>query len=193
MADHPESASRSQPPAPASPRQERRATGRHWTNDVDWTLWLAKAGAWLAVISFGGIFWAINGGFSVMGLAIIATSFNEAGDLFWASLAAITFTVPRPVAGLGATQPLIPWLGVVAASILQVTIIIRRRRGQPIPLWMWISGVILSVYDLTTTFYGLGTLRWIQQAGVLVQAFLSAVLTFLLELTVGMLVKKRHR
>ena len=46
---------------------------------LDWPLLLGKIGVWLALASFGGIFWAINGGFSVIGLEVLATSFNHAG------------------------------------------------------------------------------------------------------------------
>src|SRR5689334_20859732 len=76
---------------------------------------IGKIGMWLAVASFGGIFWAINGGFSVIGLGVLASAFNSAGRLFWAAVSSLTFPVPVTVPGLPETQPLIPWIGVVAA------------------------------------------------------------------------------
>src|SRR5438477_13007162 len=83
----------------------------------DWSLVAGKCGVWLAIISFGGIFFAVNGGFSVLGLQVIAESFNVAGRLAWAALASIVFAVPVHIPGLPTSQPLIPWLGVIAASL----------------------------------------------------------------------------
>src|SRR5215216_2105499 len=120
---------------------------------LDWPLLLGKIGVWLAIVSFGGIFWAINGGFSVIGLEVVATSFNHAGRLFWAAMASITFPVPVSVVGLPSTQPLFPWLGVIAASLLQVCVIYLKLRGRSIPLWMLSAAGILSIYNAATTFF----------------------------------------
>src|SRR5436853_7135632 len=103
---------------------------------LDWPLLLGKIGVWLAIASFGGIFWALNGGFSVIGLEVVATSFNHAGRLFWGLVASLTFPVPVRVVGLPATQPLLPWLGVIAASLLQVCAGYLKLRGRDIPLWL---------------------------------------------------------
>src|SRR5437764_4728514 len=127
----------------------------------DWPLALGKVGVCLAIASFGVIFWAINGGFSVIGLEVVATSFNHAGRLFWAAIASVTFPVPVSVPGLPSTQPLFPWLGVIAASLLQVCVIYLKLRGRDIPPWMLLAAVLLSIYDMATTFFGLGTVGWI--------------------------------
>lgn len=157
---------------------------------LDWPLLLGKVGVWLAIISFGGIFWAINGGFSVLGLEVVATSFNHAGKLFWAAMAAITVPVPVSVPGLPSTQPLIPWLGVIAASLLQVCVGYLKLRGRDIPLWLLLATVLLSGYDMATTFFGLGTVAWIAQAGVVLQGVLAFILTFIVELTVSFMLRR---
>jgi hypothetical protein len=156
----------------------------------DWSMTLAKIGVWLAIGCFGGIIWAVNGGFSVIGLGVVASSFNEAGRLFWAAASAIRFPVPVAVPGLPATQPLIPWLGVLAASILQIVVIYRKLRNLDIPPWLWAAATALSLYDLTTTFFGLGTVAWLAAVGWPIQAVLALVLTFAVEGIIGYLLRR---
>lgn len=156
----------------------------------DWTLTLGKIGVWLAVASFGGIFVAVNGGFSVMGLRVVAEAFNDAGKLLWAALASLTFPVPVQVPGLPARQPLIPWIGVVSATLLQIVVIYRKLRHKQVPRWMLIAAIILSIYDYGTTFFGLGTVEWIQQAGIVIRGILAVILTFSFEVTVGFLLRR---
>lgn len=151
----------------------------------DWTMAIGKVGMWLAIVAFGGIFWAVNGGFSVLGLEFVASSFNSAGALLWAALAAITFPVPVRVPGLPITQPLIPWLGVLSATLLQIIVIYRKLRGLSTPRWMLIAVIVLSIYDFSTTFFGLSTVQWAQQAGVFIRLVVAAFLTFALEVTIG--------
>lgn len=157
---------------------------------IDWPLLLGKIGVWLAIASFGGIFWAINGGFSVLGLEVVATSFNHAGRLFWGVVALFTFTIPVQLPGLPNTQPIIPWLGVIAASLLQVCAIYLKLRGRDMPVWMLLAAVLLSVYDMATTFFGLGTVTWIAHAGFAVQGVLAFILTFVVELTVSFMLRR---
>jgi len=57
-------------------------------------LGIGRLGLWLAVIAFGGVAWAINGGYSVIGLGVIAGSFNDAGRLFWDLATTIQFRLP---------------------------------------------------------------------------------------------------
>lgn len=175
---------RSEPMRDGQPVKARPA------RSTDWTLALGRLGAWLAVIAFGSVFWAINGGFSVAGLPIVAGAFNDAGRIFWAGMEAIRFSVPISVPGIPTDQPLLPWIGVVAASLLQVVILYRTLRGLPIPLWMWLTAAALSVYDYTTTYFGLGTVVWIAQAGMIVQGVLTFILTFIVEGIVGLLLKR---
>lgn len=156
----------------------------------DWTLTLGKIGVWLAVASFGGIFVAVNGGFSVMGLQVVAEAFNDAGKLLWAALSSLTFPVPIQVPGLPARQPLIPWVGVVSATLLQIVVIYRKLRRKQVPRWMMAAAILLSLYDLGTTYFGLGTVAWIQQAGVAFRGILALIITFIFEVTVSFLLKR---
>lgn len=156
----------------------------------DWTLTLGKVGVILALAPFGGLFWAVNGGFSVLGLGVVAANFNSAGALFWAAISAINFTVPVEVPGLPTTQPLLPWGAVLGATILQIVVIWRKLRGRSIPTWLLIFAILLSLYDIATTFFGLGTVEWIASAGFIIQAPIALVLTFGLEATIGFLLRR---
>ena len=86
-----------------------------------------------------------------------------------------------------------PWLTVAAAAglvLLQVCAIYLKLRGRDIPPWMLLAAVLLSIYDMATTFFGLGTVEWIAQAGVLVQGGLAVILTFIVELTVSFMLRR---
>lgn len=156
----------------------------------DWTLTLGKVGVLFALLPFGALFWAVNGGFSVLGLGVIAAAFNSAGALAWAALSSIQFRVPVSLPGLPNTQPLVPWGAVLGATILQIVVIWRKLRGRAIPAWLLAFAILLSIYDLATTFFGLGTVQWIVRAGFLVQAPLAILLTFALEATIGFLLRR---
>lgn len=157
---------------------------------TDWTLTAGKVGVLLALAPFGGLFWAVNGGFSVLGLGVIAASFNSAGALFWAGISAITFHVPVAVPGLPDTQPLLPWGAVIGATILQIVVVWRKLQQKSIPFWLLAFAILLSLYDIATTFFGLGTVQWIADAGFVVQAPIALILTFGLEATVGFLLRR---
>ena len=152
---------------------------------VDPPMLMGKVGMWLAAIVFGGIFWAINGGFSTIGLGVMALSFNDAGRLFWAAASAITFRVPVRVPGLPETQPLIPWMGVVAASCMQISVLWLRLSNRPIPVSMLVATILLSLYDYVTTFFGLTTVPWIAVIGWPAAALIAVPITFALEATIG--------
>ena len=77
-----------------------------------------------------------------------------------------------------------------AASLLQVCAIYLKLRGRDIPPWMLVAAVLLSIYDMATTFFGLGTVGWIAQAGLLVQGGLAVILTFIVELTVSCMLRR---
>lgn len=157
----------------------------------DWSMALMTVGLWLAIIAFGGLFWAINGGFSVIGLGVIASRFNTAGALFWQSVTAITFPVPLVPASVP-RQPLIPWIGVIAASLLQVGVLYRRLIKADVPVWAGVAVFFLSGYDYLTTFFGLGAIEWVQSVGVILQLVLAFLLTFIVEATISWLLKQRH-
>lgn len=145
-------------------------------------LLLGRIGLWLAVIAFGGVAWAINGGYSVIGLGVIAAAFNDAGRTFWELATTIQFVVP--VRG-GVRLPLVPWIGVVASSLLQISVIWLKLSGRPIPRWLLAAAAAASIYDYGTTLFGLGAVAWIARIGIGAQALLAAPLTFALELMVG--------
>jgi len=95
--------------------------------------------------------WAVNGGYSVRGLGVLAGLFNEAGALFWAAVSSWSFSVPVTVPGLPETQPVIPWLAVVASSLLQVSVLWLKLSGRDIPPHMLVAAILLSLYDYGTT------------------------------------------
>lgn len=151
---------------------------------------IGKVGMWLTVASFGGVFWAINGGFSVIGLGVLASGFNSAGMLFWAAVSSITFPVPVRVAGLPATQPLIPWIGVVAASLLQISVSWLKLSKRNIPLPLLVTAILISIYDYVTTVFGLGTVPWIALIGLPAQIAIAIPLTFCIEAAIGYALKR---
>jgi hypothetical protein len=154
-------------------------------------LLIGKVGMWLTVASFGGIFWAVNGGFSVIGLGVLASAFNSAGMLFWAAVSTLTFPVPVKVAGLPTTQPLIPWVGVVSASLLQISVSWLKLSNKSIPIPLLITAMLISIYDYVTTVFGLGTIAWIALIGLPAQLLIAVPLTFCLEIAIGYALKKR--
>ena len=152
---------------------------------------LGKLGMWLAVLAFGGIFWAVNGGYSVIGLGVLASSFNSAGVLFWAAISTWTFAVPVQVPGLPTTQPLIPWLGVIAASLLQISVSWLKLSKHAIPWQLMLTAVLLSIYDYATTVAGLGTIPWLAKGGIVPPLVIAIPLTFVVETAIGYALKRR--
>lgn len=160
---------------------------------IDWPILFGKIGMWLTVGAFGIVFWAINGGFSVIGLGVIAGAFNEAGQLAWAALSAIQVRVPVQVPGLPSSQPLIPWLGVVAGSLLQISVAWLKLSGRSVPRWLVVFAFVVSVYDYATTAFGLGTVSWLAAVHPAVRWLLAIPLTFVLEIAIGWLLPKPKR
>lgn len=153
-------------------------------------LLIGRVGMWLTVASFGGIFWAVNGGFSVIGLGVLASAFNSAGMLFWAAVSQLRFPVPVQVPGLPTTQPLIPWIGVIAASLLQISVSWLKLSKRSIPLPLLVTAILISVYDYVTTVFGLGTVSWIALIGLPAQLIIAIPLTFCLEAAIGYALKR---
>jgi divalent metal cation (Fe/Co/Zn/Cd) transporter len=151
---------------------------------------IAGAAIWLMVLSFGGLIWTINGGFSVAGLEIIAQLFNEEGRIFWTAASTWTFTLPVSVAGLPVTQPIIPWIGVISASMLQVVVIYARRANIRLATHIYLAAGVMSIYDLITTYFGTGTIAWIAAGGILIQVVVTVVITFSVEMVIGYLLKR---
>ncbi len=152
---------------------------------------LGKLGMWLAVMSFGGLFWAVNGGYSVIGLGVLASSFNTSGALFWAAVSTWTFAVPVAVPGLPTTQPLIPWIGVVSASMIQISFTWLRLSKRDIPWQLFLTAILLSVYDYVTTVAGLGTIPWLAKGGIVPALVIAVPLTFAVEGAIGFALKRR--
>jgi hypothetical protein len=153
-------------------------------------LLIGRIGMWLTVASFGGIFWAVNGGFSVIGLGVLASAFNGAGMLFWAAVSKLTFPVPVQVSGLPTTQPLIPWTGVIAASFLQISVSWLKLSKKNIPVPLLVTAILISIYDYVTTVFGLGTVSWIALIGLPAQLLIAIPLTFCLEAAIGYALKR---
>jgi len=127
----------------------------------------------------------------VLGLGVIARAFNDAGRLFWALATSWTSHVPVDAPGLPTDQPVLPWCGVIAATLLQIVVIWRRLSHKPVPAWLWGAAAALSLYDFGTTFAGLGTVEWPQQAGWIIRGLLTLVLTFVLETVVSIALRRR--
>lgn len=151
---------------------------------------LGYAGLLLALIGFGGVIWAINGGYSVLGLERFSLAFNAAGAAFWGWVSSWTFTLPASVPGVAAAQPVIPWIGVVAASLLQLAVMLLRLLGRPVPLELLVAALLLSLYDYGTTTYGLGLVPWLARAGLLGTMPIAFVLTFTVEAVAALVIKR---
>ena len=153
---------------------------------------LAKIGAWMVVGSFSLLLIGINGGYSVLGLEVLSTLFNDAGRIFWAAISALQIPVPVRVEGLPISQPLIPWVGVIGGSILQCVTIWMKLSHLPIPAWLWNLTIGISLYDLATTFFGLGVIAWIAEAGTIgigLQALLAIFITFVVEVVISIMLR----
>ena len=155
----------------------------------DPSLWLAYVGVGLVAIAFGGVVWAINGGYSIAGLEVLAGKFNTSGTIFWAAVSTWTFSIPVPVRGVPTTQPVLPWLGVIGISILQIAVIYRRLKGLRIPFFVWLAAAVCSAYDVTTTYYGLGTSSWLRVSET-TRGLIALVLSLTFETVVGFVLRR---
>lgn len=165
-----------------------------WMPNVSWAGIIGEIGIWLIVASFGGVVWAINGGFSVLGLEEIARSFNTYGMIFWSLMSAWTFEIPAAAkANLPAVQPVLPWVGVVGASLVQIVVIFMRIMKQKIPGVLVFVVFLVSLYDLGTTYRGTGAVSWLAEAPVLARGVLSILITFVFEAIVGFLLGRLAR
>ena len=158
---------------------------------ADPSLWLGKVGAWLIVLALGGLFFAVNGGYSVIGLDAVSRQLNGPGAVMWLLISSWKFLLPIEAPGLPIEQPAIPWLLVLGSSCLQVAIIWRKLSGKRIPTWLIALAVAMSLYDVASTFVGFGTVVWVKQAGWLLQVPLTVLFTFGLEVVVGFLLRRK--
>lgn len=159
----------------------------------DYSMLMGSVGAWMVISAIGGFFFCVNGGYSVLGLKAMSEQFNSSGKLFWELISSLTFKLPIAVKELEdyTTQPIIPWVLVLGSSLLQVSLIWRKLSHRTIPGWLAWLGLATTAYDVSTTFYGLGTEKWVADIGWLVQVPLALVFTFALEAIIGFLLRKR--
>lgn len=146
-------------------------------------------GLLLGLLAVGGALWAINGGYSVLGLEVIARAFNSSGAAFWGWISGWTFTLPSAIPGLSTTQPVIPWIGVIAASLLQVSVLLLGLLGRTVPPVLAVAATLFSVYDYGTTVYGLGTVPWLAGPGLVAQLPIAFILAFLVEGCAALLIR----
>lgn len=155
----------------------------------DYSLMLGRACVIVIALAFGGIVFAINGGFSIEGLKKAAELFNDHGKIAWAIITRWQFDTPQ-IPYVPARQPTLPWAGIIATSVLQIIVIYRKLTKQKIPVYMLLGALLVSLYDIVTTFYGLTTVAWIARAGGIVQIILALFITFLFELSVSLIIKE---
>jgi hypothetical protein len=95
-----------------------------------------------------------------------------------------------PGGGAFSGQPIVPWLGVISATAMQIAVTHRAARRKHIPLQGWLICAGLSLYDAVTTFAGLSTNPWVIERGLWIQIPATIIITFGFELAVGLIVKK---
>ena len=153
---------------------------------------IGKVGAWMIIGSFSLLFIGINGGFSVLGLEAVAQLFNDAGRQFWAIITAIELPVVVQVPGLPTHWPVLPWGGVIGGSLVQGAVIWMKLSKVHVPAWLWMTMIVVSLYDLGTTYFGLGTIEWVEEAGIIgdiLQFILTIFITFVVEITISAMLK----
>jgi hypothetical protein len=179
---------------PAPPAREVAGRPKAAAQTFDWSEALGMAGVVLVVGSLGLIVWAINGGYSVEGLPVLAALFNDVGAAFYAALSQVTFAVPY----FGGQQPLFPWAFVIGTTCVQIVAIYRTLQNQSQGPIFWLVAAGASLYDYITTFLGLDSEPWLASAPDLVPGILALVLTFIVETVVSFLVwtftgRRRYR
>lgn len=140
-----------------------------------------KIAGWLIVVTLFLLVWTINGWYSVDGLKRLFFMFNNGGVIAWgviSSLQVKIFQIPVPVA---------PWSFVLGTTLFQVLSVYRRLRGMHIPKWALTTVLLLSAYDLITTYVGLGGVHWVIGIGWIFQLGLALFLAFSLESFLGWL------
>lgn len=159
---------------------------------------MGRLGVWMVLAGFALVWWGLNGGYSVVGLGLGAQVIGGYAVVFHALLTAWTFPMPveasvMALAGLPISQPVLPWMGVVGATILQIVIVYRKLRHLPIRRGILIAGAAMSLYDVATTFVGVGTISWVPGLTVVGQGLIAVVLTFGLEGIIALLLERWQR
>jgi hypothetical protein len=180
---------REEPARPSDRSNIRVQNLRPQRRPPDLPMLAAGMAMWLVVASFGTVLWAINGGFSVYGLEQLCLRFNDAGRLFWQAAERITVEVPF----LQIRIPILPWLGVIAATILQIVALYLTLIGRDIPGWLFGATLAISAYDYGSTYAGFEAVAWIAATHWLVRALLAILLVFLVELIIASLLAMHVR
>jgi hypothetical protein len=127
-------------------------------------------GTLLLLVSTGPLFFLLNGGYSIVGMAWLSEHTGAYGRLFWQL--ATTWTIDVPIAeraGLPLAQPVIPWLMVFGISFLEIGLLVRRmRRGRIEPLLDAVGGAA-SAFDFVTTAIGLVFAPFVASAMLIVR------------------------
>ncbi len=142
-------------------------------------------GVLFLLISVGPLFFLLNGGYSILGMAWLAAHTGEYGRLFWALATFWTIEVPiAERAGLPIAQPVIPWVMVVGISFLQIGLFIRRLRGTQVEPLLDSCGLAVSAFDFATTAIGMmfapftATLGFLRYIWMLLAIGLAVPITF---------------
>lgn len=114
------------------------------------------AGTFMLLVSIGPLFWLLNGGYSIVGMAWLSDHTGAYGRLFWRLVTFWTVDIPWAAdAGLPLAQPVLPWVFVFATSFLQVGLMIRAMRRNTAEPLLDMLGVAVSIFDYGTTAIGL--------------------------------------
>lgn len=164
-------------PAPAAPARPRASGGAAFGAAA------GKLATWAVTLTFGGIIWAVNGGYSVTGLERIAGLFNIWGAFFWRAMARWEITL------LDMPLPVLPWVLVTGATVLQIIAMLGRLRRWRLPGVIYVAAVAVSFYDLGTTHAGLLGEDWLAGVPWPVVLLFATVLTVAFELIVSLLLR----
>lgn len=158
---------------------------------------LAVIGLVLALIPISIVWWGINGAYSVAGVGVAAQAFGEVPFMFYSLVASWQFRFPVPKAAtalaLPTLQPVLLWGMVVGATFLEIALLAFKFRGAHVPVWLLIAATLFSAYDFGTTWYGLGLVTWVAQAGEWFQVILAIILTFGLEIILSLTFRLKGR
>jgi hypothetical protein len=120
---------------------------------------LSTIGAIFLTISVGPLFFLLNGGYSIQGMAWLSEHTGAYGRMFWAL--ATTWTIDVPIAArarMPAAQPILPWLMVIGMSFLQIGMLVRRALNDFSAPGYDAAGGLVSIFDYATTAIGLSLL-----------------------------------
>lgn len=117
---------------------------------------LAVLGIIMLLVSVGPLFFLLNGGYSIIGMAWLADKIGPYGRLFWSVASYWTINVPiAERAGLPLAQPVLPWLMVIGSECLEMALILYRMRRANAGMWITGGGAAVSIFDYVTTAAGL--------------------------------------